>query len=480
MTNYSPTSSPRIYTAPKKLFSYHRSNGQYLFDFDYDMTVDVMYGMNRVCPLVIDTEFWQPEWNDYLTDKENINVSYKGQQKKIRLGNEYWKHGRYGITTQIKGIQENEGMIFAHPDLKLIAMGLGEKIRHPIASSGFHPVDYLQSLGIPTRLKHVGKILKTYKGEKLPTFEFVLYAHFALAEWGMIADGNFKDDMVDALLRNHGHHIEMKKRLRTVYENKYMCFDSIDMPWVLFIDEMPFRVKICVIDTCGIHGVASYKDFCQASNTPLLYKDVMDEYKEKMHIGYFEKPQDFDNYSLGDLEVYKALANNAILFKEIWKSLEIEEYYRIPSLTIGSTVAHIFEAKLYKLFNISPENKEAQKDLLDKLCNKTSAEYLKQFTHSTLSLNAKVNGGRCRNNRPNLVKIEGVFADIDYDGCYGEGQRNQYYPFGNPIQEHFDYPSKINQYPSLREWLKARKWGTDKNELSTRLMGTMTPPSRWT
>lgn len=461
MANYCPTPNPKIvYTASKGLFASRRSNGQYLFEPEWQLSAVITEGQNVVCPLVVDTEFWQPTWSDRLKNQESVEVVYKGQKKEIKLGKDYWSHGRYGITTQIKGIHEKEGMILAHQDLKLVAASLREQTRHPIASSGFHPVDYLQKSGIPITLKHTGTVVKEYKKQPLPTFEFVLYAFFALAEWKMIADSEFKNDLIAAMERSKGHHVEMKKRLRTVYSNKHRSFDSIDMPWIVSINGTHYRVKICVIDPCGIHGVANYKDLCEACNVPVPHKDLMDEYKEQMHIGYFEKPEDFDNYSLGDLEVYKALANNAELFKEVWKSLDIEEYYQVPSLTIGATVARLFEAKIFKLFNIdSKEDTKTQQEILDKLCSKASAEFIKHFINHTLALCAKTNGGRCRNNRPNLAKIVSAMVDMDYASCYGEGQRNQLYPFGNPIHEKYSYPSKINSYKTLREWLKERKWG---------------------
>ncbi len=463
MHTFYPVPNPKTYVAPKKLFTNNRLNGQYLFNKGI-MSPFVQQGSNIVCPLDIDTEYWQPTWNDYLKNKDMIELSYKGKNYQLKLPN-FWKKGRQGITTQVKGIHQEQGMILAHQDLKLVAATLGEQIRHPIASSGFHPVDYLQNLGIPISIKNVGKIIKTYKGEKLPVFEFVLYAYFALAEWNMIADDDFKKDLENLTLRSNGHHIEMRKRLKTVFSYKNIISDSVDVPWLVTIDGMPFRVKIAMIDPCGMHGVASYNDFCEACNIKLPYKKLMDEYKPIMHLGYFEKPKEFDLYSLGDLHNYQGVESNADLFKEIWKNLDIEEYYKVPDLTIGKTVSQIFEAKIFKLFNVPPDNKKAQKELLEKVCYKATASHLKELTHSTACLNAKVNGGRCRNNRPNLVVLEGVILDIDYDGCYGEGQRNQLYPFGNPITESFLADSKINQYPTLRQWLKDRKWGKANCEL---------------
>jgi hypothetical protein len=73
---------------------------------------------------------------------------------------------------------------------------------------------------------------------------------------------------------------------------------------------------------------------------------------------------------------------------------------------------------------------------------------------TTACLNAKVDGGRCRNNRPVDTIAKGVICDIDISGCYGEGLRVQLYPLGVPIIIDYPLDSKINQYQTLREFEK--------------------------
>jgi hypothetical protein len=64
-----------------------------------------------------------------------------------------------------------------------------------------------------------------------------------------------------------------------------------------------------------------------------------------------------------------------------------------------------------------------------------------------------------------MTSNSGLWVDIDIKGCYGEGQRNQVYPIGNPVI--FSYPinKAQNDYISLRKWLKSMKYGTAKNDL---------------
>jgi hypothetical protein len=89
---------------------------------------------------------------------------------------------------------------------------------------------------------------------------------------------------------------------------------------------------------------------------------------------------------------------------------------------------------------------------------------LREFAKNTKALLTKVEGGRCRNNRPTDIfvrrKIKGKYdanliCDIDISGCYGEGQRNQLFAIGNPLTFGFDITKySENDYPTLRQTLK--------------------------
>lgn len=469
----------------RKIATYKRANGQYLFEKS-DMTDELIPGKNIIMPLVCDTEFWQAALKSHL-DGQIKHVSPKGKEYSLNLSGS-WQHGRYGVTSQIKGIWEDEGVILCHPDLVEVGQQFNQPLRHPLAVTGFDPIDYLREIGLNVRLNRGDTVSrKLLKSKKTPTCEFVLYSHFALAELFMLCNGEYRDDVQKIALNKDlkKPQVQMQRRLRMVTPSNHGQSDSVELSWRLNIEGERYRIKVTIIDTCALHGVNSYKDLCESANIKLEAKESMDGYKTMMHIGYFENPVDFDAYSLGDLMVYEVLYNNSHNFKKIWNSLEIGEYFQPPRLTIGATIRDIFVAKVCKEFGLNPDNdnnelisllnfedgdkvdfKTSKNKLLETVCKHGTAEYLKQFITSTKCLNAKVEGGRCRNNRPNLVKlVSKVLLDIDYSGCYGEGQRNQLYPFGRPIYDEYDYPSNINQYITLKEWLKLRKHGTSKCEL---------------
>lgn len=459
------------YKISTPIITYKRGNGQYLFN-EKDFVNEIEIGQNIVIPINADTEYWQPNYKQFLESDEDLKFRYTtGKIYNLKIP-DFWKKGRLGVTSQIKGIYQDVGVILAHPNLEVISKQLETPLRHPVANSGFHPIDWLNAIGIKSRIHHHDKIIKEFKGETIPTCEFVFYSHFALAEFLMLATGEYLSDLEKISKSDKNIRAEMQRRMRVVTKGKYGDSDSIELPWIIFIENQMYRVKLCIMDSFAIHGVASYKDFCESSGVKLESKTLMDKHITMMHLAYFLNPDDFDNYSLGDLFVYEALENNAENFKNIWNSLEIGNYYEPPRLTIGATVRDIFQAKICKEFGKNPENfkdekefKKSRTELLNSICKWGTAEYLKEFTTSTKALNAKVEGGRCRNNRPNLVNLEGCLVDIDYSSCYGEGQRNQLYAFGRPLIDSFEYPSKINKYPTLREWLKTRKWRLKKVEL---------------
>jgi hypothetical protein len=176
---------------------------------------------------------------------------------------------------------------------------------------------------------------------------------------------------------------------------------------------------------------------------------------------YIERAIHFDFYSTGDLSNYKALLMNAENFKLIYKSLGIENYFTPPRFTIGATVAKMIEASILKMFahHSYIETGYTKSALIKEFCSYSTASWLKKKTTTTACYNSKVDGGRCRNNRPTDVRINGVICDTDISGCYGEGLRAQLYPLGKPVVLEYPINSPINDYKTLRQFLK--KYGKE-------------------
>ncbi|NJM22996.1 MAG: hypothetical protein HC907_32070 [Richelia sp. SM1_7_0] len=403
-------------------------------------------------PMVIDTEF---------TDK---------QGKK-----EYQQKSRLGLTTQICGIASNTPKaIFAQTERVNAGRTMAGVKPLPMFESDFHPVDYLKSLGLEV------EIWEGTESElaQIPKCFIVLYGHFLTAEINMIASGTVKE-RIKNLQRSQGEEqIASGRRAycQTIVDGKKL--DWVSLKHVITVNGYHYELCLKLVDTGAIHGVASYKDFCSAVGWKLQYKDnFTSEEKSKMLDMAIERFRDFENYALGDLEVYEALNSYYEQWKIVYEKLDLADYFQCPKLTIGGTVKDLFEAALAATLKIQPVNDDGQpiwreplNEIIEQFIKPASANDLRQFSTFTRALLAKVEGGRCRNNRPTDIfvrrKIKGQYdaaliCDIDISGCYGEGQRNQSYFLGIP--EIFDYKAtKNNDYISLRDWLKAYDVNVEK------------------
>lgn len=381
--------------------------------------LNIPNGQALYLPIELDTEFYQSKYspNEPVTA---LNTT---------------------ITAQCRSIFLRDGKIYAHPDITDIA-------RHPVFKFPCVVCDYLLDLGytVVTSREPCQKTL-----EDLPYLYLDIYTFFAVAELFRVFLEPYTEDIKYLCVRDDDQGIDQARRLRTFTKGGKSYKDWVAVPWKWVINGSSYRIALRIFDTSATHGNTSYAVFCQNSGVQLPYKSNFDSSeKARMLDMYLTRPEDFDNYALGDLYNHSALVGNANNFKEIYGSLGLEEYYSLPRLTIGSTVSRIIEAGLKKLFNVGLEDKRIIKDF----CSYASAEHIKNMTGTTAALNAKVDGGRCRNNRPTHTFASGVLCDIDISGCYGEGLRSQLYPLGLPVI--IDYPakSKRNEYQTLKQFLK--------------------------
>lgn len=344
------------------------------------------------------------------------------------------------ITAQCRSIYQEEGLIYAHPDIESVA-------RHKVFQHGFVGVDYLEDNG------HKVKLTRLPSWETVtntPWIQIDIYTFFAVAEIMRIFQGVYRNDVKSLITNPTNFGIEQGRRLRTYTKVGNQLFNWCEMPWNLTIDGIDHRVRLCIYDTCAVHGVASYASFCENSRVTLDYKhNFNSDEKSRMLEMYINRPDDFDDYALGDLHNYDALLGNSENFQEIYKTLNLEPYFTPPRFTIGATVSRIFNAAIKNLFDTDVDNNA----VINAFCQRSSADWLKRNTTTTACLNAKVDGGRCRNNRPTDTTVSGVICDIDISSCYGEGLRIQEYPLGIPMVIDYPIKSKNNNYDTLKKFL---------------------------
>jgi hypothetical protein len=403
---------------------FHLSKQDYLYA---DIPVVDPKGQSAYLPIEIDTEFYHL----------NYDINQAGQFKRVQKT----------LTNQLRAIAVDKAAIFAHPEIADIA-------RHPVFSSGFSVVDYLQALGHNASLRRINTPIGRFE---YPVLMIDLYGFFLLAELFRIFTGAFLDDIRDITLHPGKQSIDQGRR--TIASNTLHKGYSpwIELPWILTLNNYEYRVCISLFDTCAVHGNSSYKNFCTNSGLKLDYKDLFtDAEKADMRRMYIERPIAFDLYCTGDLWNYKALLMNAENFKLIYKSLGLENYFTLPRLTIGATVANMIEASILKMFahHSYIETGYTKSAVIKEFCSYSTASWLKKKTTTTACYNSKVDGGRCRNNRPTDVRINGVICDTDISGCYGEGLRAQLYPLGKPVVLEYPIHSPINDYKTLRQFLK--------------------------
>lgn len=389
-------------------------------DYIYPPTiVEKPMGMNVYLPIEIDTEYTHPHYD--INNPELYRCT--------------------NLTVQCRAIVHSTGIIYKHPDSTV-------RRRHKPFKHGFVVLDYLEDYSY---LVDLSRLSSWDTITQLPWLQIDIYAFFAIAELLRVFQGVYRDDVLTLVTHPTNFGIEQGRRLRTYTQAGNQLFNWVEMPWVVTLNGEFYRLRIAIYDTCAVHGIASYASFCSNSGIQLKYKDnFTTAEKAIMDVMYTDRPDDFDNYALGDLYNHNALLGNMDNFSKIYDALGLTKYYTPPRLTIGATVARMVEAGIKNLFNASPDDR----DVINTFCKYASADWLKRKSTTTACLNAKVDGGRCRNNRPTDTTVKGVICDIDISGCYGEGLRVQTYPLGIPVIIDYPIKSKLNDYQTLRQFLK--------------------------
>lgn len=399
---------------------YHTANE---WRFDESQQVSDLRGVSGYLPIEADTEFTHPEYD--LNNPSSIICT--------------------NITAQFRGVHQKEGLIFAHQDISNIA-------RHPVFNYECGVFDYLLSNGYSVKLTRLPRW--NYLTINTPVLELKIFAFFALAELERIFLKQMREDIRYLCVTPYSQGIDQGRRIRTYSGSGVTYKESVQLPWLAEINGYTYRLHLSFVDTCAVQGKTDYNNFLINSGINPKYKDTFEKHeKARMLEMYQKRPVDFDNYALGDLFNYQALEGYADLLKDVYTLLGIESFYRLPRLTVGATVKNITEAVFLNHFGTQPNDRA----LINKFCRPGTSDHLKKMSTSTACLNAKVDGGRCRNNRPIDTTVRGVICDIDISGCYGEGLRVQTYPFGIPVIIDYPLDSKDNDYMTLREFLKLYK-----------------------
>lgn len=388
------------------------------------------YPVDRIyCPVEVDTEYFTPQWDINKADKVISQT----------------------LTIQVRAITRERGIILSHPDTAAIA-------RNPVMSTGFAVADYLQHLGFNIRLNRPEDRRSIPKD--LSVIEFRLHAFLAVADLFRIVTGQYLQDIKDLVIQKDKRYPRIEQTRRLIAKTPRGGHDEnyVNMPWIISIDGHEFRVAISIIDTCAVIGNASLEKFAQVTGVELPFKNLFKDKKEKerMNVMYLTRHEDYDNYANGDLVNYSCLIGYMSRTHKIYKDLGLESYWEQPRLTIGATVARLFRATLQKHIGYDEPCNEGKQEIIN-LCKHGTSDEIKEITHRTSVFNAKVDGGRCRNNRPTDVAPKTLIVDLDINSCYGTGLKHQDYPLGRPVFISYNIKSECNEYKTLRQFLKECK-----------------------
>ncbi len=405
---------------PEKIFYIFKKKNGFLFENAEPVNV-LNPKFNYSLPVIVDTEYVAPEFENLENDDEDSFIE-----------------PRRHVTTQFKALYGRRPRILVHSELLKAHMDkipvyetIFNVIRHPIIRSHqyAHIEPFLRLEGYDANIRRDEKAHEKKKGKRTyhhPFIDLKLYGHFLVVDLTQIFEGNFLDDLKNAFLRKK---IIQKRRLSA---SGWQL--SVDMPWILTLNGMDFRVKLSLVDTSGLHGNASFKEICDNTGVLLNVKDDLDDWKSEMDKAYFAVPELFDQYAVEDLKGDEVLKNYDKDIRKIYHDLEVGDWYTPPKLTIGSTVNALFEAKISQFLGLNAHLPKAQrKEFLKKFTHQGSADYLKTLVQSNAYLLGKCDGGRCRNSYPTRESLKGILIDIDISGAYTTAMSSLSFPLGNPV-----------------------------------------------
>lgn len=363
---------------------------------------------------------------------------------------------RYHISTQIKHI-------FHKPVFFLTQRALEDTGFSMPVMGNFAVCDYLKELGVNSFVE-ISDDIDVLK--ELPKLDLYLYSFFGIVDIPLLAPkGSDVYNTIKLGLENNN--IRHDKRLNTEWNKPVatslaMHIEDIDGNY------HSYHLRFHFIDLAAIHGNKGYKGVCENVGLDVSKKDLMDKYKTCMLQGLIDYPKEFVEYSNADLNLYDILVAYADMMKKVYSDLDIEDYYLLPKLTIGATVADLLAARIFKWQGLSSDSyhngkkEKKRQNVLKELMGKASSDYLRtQLVSSYMYLQGKIHGGRCHNNNPLMRYKEDAIADYDIAGAYSSVMQQLPFFTGKPFML-----DGIQVKISLGEFLKRHEYDFDDDHFT--------------
>jgi len=199
-------------------------------------------------------------------------------------------------------------------------------------------------------------------------------------------------------------------------------------------------LSIELIDLCAMQGAKGLKTYLQNVGLSTDDKSVWDWNKNNNPLDFLiQKPKVFIPYIRSDVRDLKTVLDKTMEFyndiastigvnpSSDWGRSTGKITARITSEWLGSHPNVMLPTQEDKITGIKP---------LYWYNRLASPEAMKQLSHlvgnQALLYLGMTDGGRCVKERSTIDVLDGVLVDIDINGCYGNGLKNQIFPIGNP------------------------------------------------
>jgi len=199
-------------------------------------------------------------------------------------------------------------------------------------------------------------------------------------------------------------------------------------------------LSIDIKDICAMQGAKSLKNYLQNVGLPTDDKTVWDWNKNNSPLDFLiAKPKEFINYIRGDVKYLKPVHDKTIEFyNDIAATVGVEarEDWGLSTGKITASIASQWLASRPNVMLPTVEKNQFNQKAFYWYNRLASPEAVKQLSHLVgnqgLLYLGMTDGGRCVKERSTIDVLNGVLVDIDIDGCYGNGLKNQIFPVGNP------------------------------------------------
>lgn len=417
-------------------------------------------GISLQMPIILDAEWF---------DQNNIEKILNGG---IKSNVEHYIKPRTGLTVQMKTWGKNNEKIFTTPFLHNHLIKNGHNIRHDTLKNPLVIIDQMKSLGIPASVRRIERYDEDKKNKlaKIPNKLIIpFYLYFGVADYGFIAnDDDYRKDLKSFYANKKGRTITFDKHLSSKYVgDDNSCETPFKTNWIININGTEFVVWLKFIDLVAMLGNRGLDSAFQIAGVEQKKeKDLIRDYEKSNMLGvYIDKPYEFDKYAgIADLQLDVLIDKIINLDNKIYDDFKLDylpDAYKQPSKTIGSSVVNLFNAVLTEKIlgsecqNVKPQNleyltgleektslkklvlkdyKKIQNNIFEVLTKDASAESLLKYINQDFTfLLAKVQAGRCRNNKPAFFSSTFLSYDIDISGCYNRAMGILDYPLGSPV-----------------------------------------------